>query len=248
MINYKIVLIENQKVQFDTISSLFRDRPGSNIHYEIFPKEKDYTLFLDCIKVYLNEYYKPVHNAFALKRLIDMIHNFRLDQDNTEPHVFIIDHKLVGCHKSLSGIDLAIELRNNQGFKVQPMIFLSRTSKADPKVMEGLPHLSGIHEWIPKGYAGKEILDDEYFKKNVLNIIPGLIKKAGFNSYIDKLEYIANSSRMGDHISVLKPKIQSIKAKNEITENQKKVIDDFIVLLDGFNTDIDKINLFMDSL
>lgn len=186
MSNYKIVLIENQKTQFDTISDLFRDKPGPNIHYEIFPKEGEFTLFIDNIKVYLNQYYKSEHNKSALKKLIEIIHNFKLDtQDNSEPDAFIIDHKLVGCHKSLSGIDLAIELRNNHGYQEQPMIFLSRTSKADPRVMEGLPHLSGVHEWIPKGYAGKEILDEEYFKNNVLDIIPKLINESLQRSVID---------------------------------------------------------------
>jgi hypothetical protein len=186
MITYKIVLIENQKAQFDIISNLFRNEPGSDINYEIFPKEKEFTLFIDSIKVYLNQYYKPEHNKSALLKIINMINNFKLNtQDNTEPNAFIIDHKLVGCHKSLSGIDLAIELRSNPGYKDQPMIFLSRTSRSDPKVMEGLPNLTGEHEWIPKGYAGKEILDEEYFKKKVLDIIPDLIKESMQKSVVN---------------------------------------------------------------
>jgi len=93
-----------------------------------------------------------------------------------------LTHKLVGCHNSFSGISLAKELKNNRGFN-QHIMFLSRTSQLDKKVMEELEGLdSKEYDWISKGYAGKDILQKDYFKEKVIKIIEDKFREINENT------------------------------------------------------------------
>lgn len=171
----KILLVENQKCQFKIIIDLFKHNPGEEIEFDIFPQEKGYEDFIDNIRVYLNKYYKEEVRNKALDNVIAQISNFNANKDLD---FFVIDHKLVGCHYSFSGIDLAKELKKNYNFN-QFLIFLSRTSPLNEDVMNNLVELKEHvdYEWVSKGYAGKEILQPEYFNKEVKNRLIVLFKE-----------------------------------------------------------------------
>lgn len=243
---YNIILIENQISQFWEIVKFFRPKDGDKIIYNIFPKEDDQFInFMDNIRVRLNLYYPDNIREKALQNILSIINTSnQIEGKSTQPDAFIIDHKLVGCHNSLTGIHLAKELRK-QGYINQPIIFLSRTLESDSNVMEGRKTLMGSHIWIPKGYAGKEINDKDYFEKNVLAVIPELIKKSGYMIYIDKLEKISRFPSMARYLDELKPIINSIKEKNEITDVHKKAIDNFLTLADEMDFSEPKIQEFL---
>jgi len=151
----KILLIENQHRQFQTITDLLRKFLPSPV---IFPSDGEYVGFIDRIRVYLNLNY---HESIRTRVLEDIKTNVK----DFNPDIFIIDHILVGCHKSQTGLDLAIKL-GTLGFD-QPIIFLSRTLDSEESVMTKLPYVKSQCEWVHKGYAGKGVLVEEYFEGEV---------------------------------------------------------------------------------
>jgi len=214
----KIILIENQKTQFDKIVNFFSKYNGN---YFIYPNNSNYQEFTDRIRVYLNtNYYKELREKI-LTDIFKCIEEFK-------PDIFIIDHVLVGCYNASTGLDFALRLREN-GFQ-QPIIFLSRTLESDEKVMNELPKIGGNKIWVSKGYAGKEILQEEYFKKEVLEKIPSLLQKDEFDKIklgIEiKINEILNSNSFDEND--FKPELFSILRKildkETIDENEKTVI------------------------
>jgi len=174
--NGKILLVENQYLQFKKVAFMLRSE-----RFEVFPTGRKYISFINDVRIFLNERYgpldKPGKRATAYTNIVAALAGIK-------PDIFIIDQVLVGHHKALDGIHLVEKLRSI--YKEQPVIFLSRTANNDEHVMESLPKIGQPHVWINKGYFGEEILNKEYFDKYVLAKVKKLILN-GFNSDIENL-------------------------------------------------------------
>lgn len=193
---------------------------------EIYPSEERFTSFIDKVRVCLNQNYRHDIRDQAFEQIVKEVRSFT-------PDIFLIDHVLVGCHRSDTGLDLARRLRARD-FD-QPFIFLSRTLESSEKVMNKLPLVTGQKTWIPKGYAGKEILELEFFREKVVKQIERFlpsVKKESVTHYMqifygllkeldlahpDKLENISALKTRFDHteekrVEELQSKLEQLRA------------------------------------
>lgn len=90
-------------------------------------------------------------------------------------------------------IFLAKQLRNkevNQHKEVnQPIFFLTRSEQYSSDSMKNLPLVSGIKHWVPKGYKGGEILNENYLKEYLIEPIKLALedfRKIGTNNEVKK--------------------------------------------------------------
>jgi len=158
-----IVLIENQKYQFETIV----DNMGA--HFAVYPPLDCFKGFIDDVRVYLNLRFPKTMRDGCKAAILARLKN------GNNPDLFIIDYKLIGNHDGRKGTDLAIMLA--QEFSGVPMIFLSRTEKTRA-IEEDITTLTAegtTTHWVPKGFAGASILNAEYFENFVLEVIYELL-------------------------------------------------------------------------
>ncbi|MCB0536948.1 MAG: hypothetical protein KDE33_05400 [Bacteroidetes bacterium] len=163
----KILIIENQELQFDGIIGCLND-------YSFFPEKEDYVKFIDHVRVWVNELYKEDYREKAIEFILNSI-------NTNEIELILMDHILGGAHHCLTGIDLAKEInqrRINESKTAIPIAFLSKTEHNDEKrvsAYEEYKKTSNISEWIHKGYFGDEILKKDYFNSRVILIIEKLL-------------------------------------------------------------------------
>lgn len=165
----KILLIENQITQFFKIRQQL-DEAG----FQIYPgkEEEEVKKFLDLVKIFLTRRYGDLEEGSRRSNVFSEI--LRIIKEE-KPDIIIIDNLLVGYHNAENGIFLAKELRK---FRVAvPIIFLSRTEQNNIETMNNLQQITEPWIWIPKGYAGEGILEENYFKTHVINITPLLLEK-----------------------------------------------------------------------
>lgn len=173
----RLLLIENQFVQFDQILSYLK-----SANFSVYPANDQFKNFLDRIRVFLNERYDISRREKAFKDILVLLDDFK-------PELLIIDHILVGNHSAKNGIDLAQRLRKEK-FK-QPILFLSRTEQNHVDVCKHLPDIDQKTLWISKGYLGEDILDKDFFQKEVIeNINLLLVNSALENSNAEILKDI----------------------------------------------------------
>jgi hypothetical protein len=176
-----ILLIENQYTQFKHMAVMLRDE-----RFVVFPKRRDYLDFMNNIRIYLNPRYgeeqQGSKRAAAFKRIVEYI-------GDNKPELFIVDQVLVGNHAGLDGLFLMQQLR--LVFKMQPILFLSRTPANEERVMEVLPTIEPPNCWINKGYFGEEILDKDYFARQVIRRMNMYIN----NSFSEEIKTIIESLR-----------------------------------------------------
>lgn len=157
----KLLIIENQITQFDTISELLNEK------YQPFPSNDDYLKFIDNVRVWINKQYEKVYRKKALDYLLEFI--------NTEEiRLIVMDYKLGGANYCLVGTDLAEKInkkRTKNNKRTIPVIFLSKTEHTDRirvKNFDAYKKKFPNTMWIHKGYFGEEILAMGYFQKYVL--------------------------------------------------------------------------------
>ncbi len=141
----KILFIENQKTQFETITEFLTtsenkkngfEKKQSEVEFDIYPKMDTYDDFIDNIRVYLNNYYNRKEvKVKAENNILNFINSYALNCENNKFNFIIIDHKLVGCHNSKSGIHLA-ELLKIKNIYYQKLVFLSRSTPNDKQVLK----------------------------------------------------------------------------------------------------------------
>lgn len=219
----KILVIENQVTQFDTISEHL------NTKYQIFPISDDYLKLIDNVRVWINEQYSPDYRKSA----IDYINKFI---DSEEICLILMDYKLGGAHSCLKGTDLAKKLnkkRTKNNKSTLPVIFLSKSEHTDKirvKDFEAYEKKFSNTLWVHKGYFGEEILEKGYFKKYVLDEIEKMLpmdiseRTIGIlNEFIIRKEPINNLSGGGignlkKSLNLCKELLSKIQA-NAIDEN-----------------------------
>jgi hypothetical protein len=164
-----ILLIENQKKQFDHIYNCFQKDDLSS-QYRIFPANTDFVKFIDYVRVWVNENYSKydsnnINHANATYREVAMNNIIKTIHDN-DIKILLMDYKLGAAYLSKTGIDLATEvntLLNNQ----LPVVFISKDQKNE-KIEKELEAYECEKIWIYKGFFGDEILQTEYIKKYVI--------------------------------------------------------------------------------
>ncbi len=206
--DYKILLIENQYLQFLKIKKQL-----NNLGNTVYPEdENSYKEFTDLVRIYLNPRYGGIEDGSKRKSVFEIIAKRIKDGDFD---VLIIDYILVGCSAGLNGIFLAEKLREIK--KGTPIIFLSRESPDQPEIKDKLDERFNPFEWIPKGYDGREIFEEKYFEKNVIKGIEKCIGK----EVAELLCEIKNSAKFltfRSRIEDLMDKSFSSAQKNRIKE------------------------------
>ena len=147
----KILVIENQITQFETIRKNLDE-------YEIYPALEEYELIMNLVCIRLNKRYIHDRRTEALTKLREYIVERKIE-------LFIIDYKLSGCHDGLTGIDLAFEIQDRSLFPKTPVIFLSRSSSNTKEIKDHLINVE--NKWVEKGYAGLSLLEPSYFEKYI---------------------------------------------------------------------------------
>ena len=130
----------------------------------------------------------------------------------------IIDYILVGCSAGLTGIFLSEKLRG-KGITT-PIIFLSREKPNQPEITINLNKNLEPFKWIHKGYDGREILDEEYFKSDVIKEIEKCFRKSSLQM-IDII--ITDSGSSDDFIDDLKELREKI-----ISTRQYKLLEKYL--------------------
>ena len=169
----RILLIENQQNQFEKIrKKLFP-------LYDVFPsltEDDKYEDFIICVRIWVTNGYRDSRKQGAF----DQIWNYILKNDiNT----LIIDYKLAGSFDGRTGLNLVNQI---QGRSKQPdsnnpipddrIIFLSRTPKNSKEIGEDNRLLLDKFYWVEKGYAGMNILEENYFEKYIIRQLESLSK------------------------------------------------------------------------
>ena len=177
----KILIVENQQRQHKEIVTCLGE------FYEVYPDHHEYICFIDNVRVWVNEGYKPDYRAVALTYLNNFI------QEHEHFELILMDHKLGGAHKCKTGIDLAMELnrpRKETNCEL-PVIFISKTEHTDENRIERFDAYQSKYpntsNWVHKGYFGDEILQPEFLEKNVIPEIESLLKKSIASQIIEKL-------------------------------------------------------------
>lgn len=217
MKTHNILVIENQKSQFDKIAA----RLGE---YTVFPEdEKDFSRVMGWVHVFLNKRYKHDRRTRMFAKLVEYIIDKRIS-------LFVIDYKLTGCHDGQSGLSLAINLQSN--FSHILTIFLSRTVRNEPEIVDNLSSILK-HEWVDKGYAGMSILEASYFERNVLAKIPPY-KDPLLQMYLDKIDQLLKFGvylERKEEFEQLKNRAQQ---QGEFTEAARQAIDELRKVEKGF--------------
>lgn len=175
----KILIIENQELQFDGIIECLND-------YSFFPEKVNYVNFIDHVRVWVNDLYNEDYRERAITFIINSI-------NSNEIELILMDQILGGAHHCLTGIDLANEInqrRVNESKVIIPIAFLSKTEHNDENRVSAYDEYEkqfNTSEWIHKGYFGDEILKKDYFNSRVLPQIETLLGKSLLNQIIEIL-------------------------------------------------------------
>jgi hypothetical protein len=213
----RILIIENQFIQFKDITKLL-DREG----YDSFPDVYSFKEYIDAIKINLNPRYTNDRRKSFLEKAIEVTNQFN-------PEILIIDHILVGTHDAQDGIDLAIKFRENN--LNQPILFFSRTELNNIDVCDKLPKVNLLKEWVFKGYSGDDILNPDYFKKEVIKRIEELLSKSKIEN--SELYIINNLVPFVTELLKIKLEANSRAADSErstsiaLLEQLKQTLNDF---------------------
>jgi hypothetical protein len=162
----RVLIIENQRSEFDIISKFLSNPDGNNKKYQVFPEEKSFSEFMNNIHVVINKDYNEKYVKIAQCYLMKFINDKSID-------IILMDFILGGQHCK-TGIRLAEVIndeRKNNGNGEIPIVFFSKTVSEDKrktKDEEAYKEKYKLYKWAPKGYFGYEHLDKEYFEKKVI--------------------------------------------------------------------------------
>lgn len=211
----KILVIENQQYQFDPIVDYLKD-------YDVFPKKaKDYSTFIDCVRVWVNEQYEKDYRDIALANIREKINENKIE-------LILMDHLLGGAQHCHTGIDLAIEINKVEKPEL-PIAFLSQVEHTEKRRSEAYEKYKKDHKlskWIHKGYFGDEILKEDYFKSRVIPEIENLLghteEQRFWEDYDAVLGFKYSSNQESKKEKLMQ--IKNSKKYQSISENFKKMI------------------------
>jgi hypothetical protein len=230
----KILLIENQWVEFKQIAKVLVDRTSEtdNSKYiykvllintndqndqndqdmDLFYKEEDqdvekqYTLFADNIRIWVNTEYNLTDNKSYREKAFNTLRTMAIKAD-----LIIMDYILGGSYRCKKGTDLAKELVESIPIdKMKPVLFLSKTEHIEKNRLdeyekyvtfikdkyrasqekiteEELKRKVNEHTmWVHKGYFGDEILNPDFIRKYLI--------KGGIEELLQKNEEKSESN------------------------------------------------------
>lgn len=204
----KILLIDNQSVQFTEIASKLQG-------FEVYPRagdDEDYDVILDAVRVFLSgRYPSPIQNA-ANDILRGYVNKHKFD-------LYIIDYKLTGNDDGSHGIYLATKLRSFQsiGPTTVPVLFLSGHGRGEAD-LKSFEQMEPPKEWIEKGYASNRILDNAYFTLHVQSAINRLIGDSEDMKYKKKLSELIQNGIYAKALPALKAIEKGIEDNNSLSQ------------------------------
>jgi CheY-like chemotaxis protein len=199
MCKRKILIIENQESQFSKLQSLFGEYDND---FEIFPK--DFFPFITWVRRYVNKNYpENLRMADGFDKIIQIINDNRID-------LILMDYKLGAQFECLSGVILAKEINIKlQSLANQPLpvVFMSKDLiKDNEKYCGELNEYEKMKfpkcRYVHKGYFGKEILQNDYFKDKIISAINYCLLdtelQTVYKIIIDKIENLKHDSNGED--------------------------------------------------
>lgn len=216
--NRKILIIENQKFQYDLIKKNLEE-------YDYFPANGEFILFTDHVRVWINKQYNIGYRDKAWEYIENYI-------DSKEIELIVMDHILGGAHHCLTGIELATKLNKKRDEKSEeaiPVFFLSKTEHNQESRVKKYEEYAGDFPntsiWVHKGFFGDEILDPDYFKERVIPKIEELLGKTEEQRFWDNLTLVQNLSftKTQDPIKTALDKIEEKKYQDLSSELIKMI-------------------------
>lgn len=234
----RIVVIENQYTQFKKIRDYLSE------YYDVYPRKdlEEFKEFIDLVRVFLNPRYGNLEEDSIREKAFGKLLKFITE--NIHPEIIIIDYILVGCHEAKNGIFLAKKFRENGIFV--PFIFLSREWLDNYNVIEKYNKISEPKKWIEKGFAGKDILDEDYFTKHVLPQINSIMINDSI--YLDELKSSvyniieSNAFDQDEWKNEVFKELNNIYIAKNINEINQEKIDAINTYLSSYKRRDDRIN------
>ena len=241
MSKINVLIIENQKSQYIQICKYIKKYGDDK--FDVLPQKEEisfpedlgeYEEFMDNIRIALNTRNAKNRISKAKKNIITYFNTHDID-------VIIMDHNLVGWHEADDGIDLAYYLAEKEEDgknKIDiPILFLSRTPLNSER-FELIPKYSDIKEkyetiksvkteWVEKGYAGGALLEESYFKRNVIKKIENLCNDDTKDMILEKFNsLLLQNPEITDSESESLITIKKVLTDNlsEIPKDKKKTI------------------------
>ena len=150
----RILLVENQKTQFEKI---FRILNAGEI--EVRPSLEEYDHFMDWVRIWANPGYNQTYQDQMFARLQALITKEAI-------RLFILDYKLSGSKDGRTGLGLAESLTKSCQVNPKHIILLSRLPRNSPE-LEAEWVLVDQYWWIEKGYGGNTVLEENYIEKYI---------------------------------------------------------------------------------
>lgn len=192
----KILLIENQKRQFDHIKNGLSN-------FEVFPYETEYISIIDLVRIWVNDGYTnfdaPVvdndvlkYRDFAIEKLKSYIQEKKIE--------FIIMDYILGPDHCKTGIDLATEISQDANLKDKPILFFSKMEENNKTRLKDWSNLKNSCDkftdknWLPKGYSNLDLFfENTGDKRNsyldiLVERVDLLIKEPKLEKVISRLE------------------------------------------------------------
>jgi hypothetical protein len=188
----KILLIENQFTQFDTLQRELSSR------YEVFPEQMPtqpenvvaFKAFMDLIRVILNPRYKRKQGERAFNELMAYI-------NEKEPDLLVVDYILVSHSAAETGAALAKKIRGAfPPEKIIPVLFISRTPRDRIDVIKSVDSMKN-KDWADKQYYAGTLLDHIYVTDVVIPKIDALLAETKEEvEKMDRVEISTNLQKM----------------------------------------------------
>jgi hypothetical protein len=235
----KIVIIENQKSQFNDIYTTLKNE------YQIIPNEEDFIGFMDHVRVWINQQYDEDYRDIAIESIKTKCNDVDL---------IIMDYSIGGAHHCETGIELAsklLEINNDLNF-----LFFSKIAENDrkkniafEKLKNSYSHISE-NNWLNKGYFNfnlfqYDIADNEnkYLKEVLLSRIKQVIGKRTDDQLNDLLDNWIKESNSESTYRNINNRLIEIKNKANISDEIKKNIISYLKKVNNLNQiNIDKLN------
>jgi CheY-like chemotaxis protein len=176
----KILIIENQKTQFDEFYEIFKEFKN----YEIIPDRENFLSFITKVRKYVNTNYPNQFRDAGFDSIFE---------DAKTADLILMDYKLGASFKCLSGIWLAKDINKkiktlNNGITSLPIVFMSKDQENTKKISDELTNYEKDfknYKWVHKGYFGKEILQPDFFKEKMIPAIEDLLNEKDSNRKYD---------------------------------------------------------------
>ncbi|MCL2041200.1 MAG: hypothetical protein FWG84_04060 [Bacteroidales bacterium] len=222
MCQRKILIVENQVTQFESLQTLFKQYATD---FEIFPK--DFFPFIAWVRRYVNINYPETLHTDSSNNIVQRINDNKIE-------LILMDYKLGAQFESKSGVVFATEI-NKKLEKPLPVVFMSKDlidnnekycDELEKYKAENFPECKCVH----KGYFGREILQKDYFEAKMIPALKNCLSDSDNQTVVriirDKIDNLQHDLTGDDARTKrnLEEIVEFIKKGGQINSNTRQYI------------------------